>query len=213
MRIVSPSLLSADFSALAQDIERIPDAQWLHVDVMDGHFVPNITVGVPVVESLRKRTDRFLDVHLMITDPLQYAGKFAAAGADLVCFHLEADADPKAVISAVRDAGKKVGIALKPGTPAEAARPYAELVDMILVMTVEPGFGGQSFLRDMLEKIRAVDAIRRETGSRLLIQVDGGINETTARECVSAGADVLVAGSYVFGGDDPNQRVRTLLSI
>ena len=208
MNIVSPSILSADFANLSDELKRIRTAQWIHIDVMDGCFVPNITVGLPVVSCIRRATERFLDVHLMIQDPAYYGPLFAKAGADMVCFHVEA-----AVIEAIHRAGAQAGAALKPGTPPEQVFPLLEKAEMVLVMTVEPGFGGQSFMPEVLPKIRA---IRREADSRgvkPLIQVDGGINLQTAQVCVEAGADVLVAGSYVFGSPDPEQAVRLLQSV
>ena len=213
MNIVSPSILSADFANLSDELKRIRTAQWIHIDVMDGCFVPNITVGLPVVSCIRRATERFLDVHLMIQDPAYYGPLFAKAGADMVCFHVEAAENSAAVIEAIHRAGAQAGAALKPGTPPEQVFPLLEKAEMVLVMTVEPGFGGQSFMPEVLPKIRA---IRREADSRgvkPLIQVDGGINLQTAQVCVEAGADVLVAGSYVFGSPDPEQAVRLLQSV
>ena len=213
MNIVSPSILSADFANLSDELKRIRTAQWIHIDVMDGCFVPNITVGLPVVSCIRRATERFLDVHLMIQDPAYYGPLFAKDGADMVCFHVEAAENPAAVIEAIHRAGAQAGAALKPGTPPEQVFPLLEKAEMVLVMTVEPGFGGQSFMPEVLPKIRA---IRREADSRgvkPLIQVDGGINLQTAQVCVEAGADVLVAGSYVFGSPDPEQAVRLLQSV
>ena len=213
LNIVSPSILSADFANLAYELERVRAAQWLHIDVMDGHFVPNITVGMPVVSCIRRVTDHYLDVHLMICDPLRYGPQFAKAGANMVCFHIEADGDPAGVIRALHDAGAHAGVALKPGTPAEAVYPFLKEADMVLLMTVEPGFGGQVFLPEVLPKIRAVRGEADRRGLELKIQVDGGINLETARLCAEAGADVLVAGSYVFGGADPAKAVYELASI
>lgn len=211
--LVSPSLLAADFANLQTSLSKIPSAPWLHIDVMDGHFVPNLTIGVPVVSSLRKVDSRFFDVHLMVTDPLFYADAFLDAGADLFCFHLESDSDPDAVIELVRGRGRKVGIALKPGTPAEAVLPYLAKVDMVLVMTVEPGFGGQAFMPDMCPKLTALRQAADKVNPGLLLQVDGGISDKTAPLCVEAGANVLVAGSYVFGHADPDGAVRLLAEL
>lgn len=213
MNIVSPSILSADFANLARELERVRAAQWIHIDVMDGHFVPNITVGMPVVSCIRRATDSYLDVHLMISDPLRYGPEFAKAGADMVCFHIEADSDPAATIRAVHDAGAHAGVAIKPDTPAETVYPFLEAADMVLLMTVEPGFGGQAFLPDVLPKIRAVRDEADRRGLDLKIQVDGGVNLETARLCTKAGADVLVAGSYVFGSADPAKAVYALESV
>ncbi len=181
-------------------------ADMLHFDVMDGHFVPNISFGIPVLQSLNRCTDLLLDVHLMIDAPLRYIKAFAAAGADLITFHLEAAADPTAVIAAIHAEGKKAGVSVKPATPAQDLLRYLDQIDMALVMTVEPGFGGQSFMADMLPKITAL----RKAAPGLDIQVDGGINAETAKLCREAGANVLVAGSYVFGAVDKKAAVQSL---
>lgn len=213
MNIISPSILSADFANLINDINKVKNAQMLHVDVMDGHFVPNISIGIPVVESIRKSTDMFLDVHLMISDPLFYAEAFAQAGADLICFHVESDADIKKTIQTIKRCGKKVGVALKPKTPANVLEEIIADVDMVLIMTVEPGFGGQAFMKDMLEKITKVRQMANEKGLLLDIQVDGGINLETAKLCVDAGANVLVAGSFIFNSDNKADRVDVLKQV
>lgn len=213
MNIVSPSILSADFANLISDINKVKNAQMLHVDVMDGHFVPNISIGVPVVESIKKATDMFLDVHLMISNPLSYIETFAKAGADLICFHAESNSDIKKTIEAIKKCQKKVGIALKPNTPASILEDIIADVDMVLVMTVEPGFGGQSFMADMLDKIKDVKKMISEKSLETDIQVDGGINLETARICVNAGANVLVAGSFIFNSDCQSKRVDELKNI
>lgn len=197
---ISPSILSSDFANLEQEVCAIAQggADLAHVDVMDGHFVPNISIGVPVVQSLSRVSKIPLDVHLMISDPLFYAPVFAKAGSDIITFHIESDSDVGQTIEAIRAGGCKVGLALKPKTPAQAVFPYLDAVDMVLVMTVEPGFGGQSFMADMLPKIEAVRAECNRRGLATDIQVDGGIDPTTAPLVAKAGANVLVAGSAVF---------------
>ena len=206
MYTLAPSILSGDFAYLGEDLKTIKSAgcRWVHVDVMDGNFVPNITIGMPTVAALRKYTDLVLDVHLMIDRPLRYAEAFCKAGADLVMFHVEADSyqNISEAIDIVKANGRKVGLSVKPKTPAAVLYPFIDRLDMVLVMTVEPGFGGQSFMHDQLPKI---SELRREIDRRGLaceLEVDGGVDPVTARLVKDAGADVLVAGSAVFGKTD-----------
>ena len=201
---IAPSILSADFANLERDIKAVSSAGYLHVDVMDGAFVPNITVGVPVVKSIRKCTDMFLDVHLMVEKPVRYIEVFAGAGADLLSVHLEAD-HPTRIAEALKlmgNCGVKKAVALRPITKAEAVLPYIEELDMVLVMTVEPGFGGQAFMEDQLDTIRRVRAIIEKYNPACELEVDGGVAPKTAPLVIEAGANVLVAGSAVYGAAD-----------
>ena len=209
---IAPSILSADFSKLGKEIISVKTADYLHFDVMDGLFVPNISIGIPVLKSVRKITDMTLDVHLMITSPARYTKRFAQAGADIVVFHVEAETHDNIVtaIDELQKMGKRAGLSVKPGTPAEALTPYIDTLDMVLVMTVEPGFGGQEFIPAMLPKITE---LRRIIDGRKLnceIEVDGGIDPVTAGLCIEAGASVLVSGSDVFGAADRAARIEQI---
>ena len=210
---IAPSILSADFANLQRDIARISTADYVHVDVMDGIFVPNISIGLPVVRAIRPTTQLPLDVHLMIVQPARYAAQFCDAGADIVTCHVEADTPEniRLAIEAIHARGKRAGIVLKPNTRAEAALPFLEDVELILVMTVEPGFGGQKFMEPMLEKVRAIRREARRLGREdLLIQVDGGVSGATVAACAGAGANCFVAGSAIFGRADYRAEVEAL---
>lgn len=214
MAKIAPSILSADFANLERDIHDIEKngADLVHVDVMDGRFVPNITIGIPVVEALRKVTDLPLDVHLMIDRPIRYVDAFCRAGADWLTVHVEADNDLniRGALERIRENGVKAGLSLKPGTPAEAAEPYLDLCDMILVMTVEPGFGGQKFMEDMMPKLAALRKRLDEVNPACVLSVDGGVDAKTHAVCKENGAEILVAGSAYFRAEDRSALVKLI---
>jgi ribulose-phosphate 3-epimerase len=210
---ISPSILSADFANLERELDRVSNADWAHVDVMDAHFVPNLTLGLPVVEALAKVSPIPLDCHLMIDDPDRWAPQYAEAGGTSVTFHIEAARDPRRIARDLRAVGARAGMAIKPRTPFA---PYADLLpelDMVLVMTVEPGFGGQSFMADQLPKVREVREAVRRTGGDIWVQVDGGVSAATIEQCAEAGADVFVAGSAVYGAQDAAAAVEELRAL
>lgn len=209
---IAPSILSADFANLERDIRRIESADYVHVDVMDGLFVPNITIGIPVVKSIRPTTALPLDVHLMIDRPVRYVEAFCQAGADIVTVHVEADTEENTgkALELIRSQGKRPGVVIKPGTPAEAVLPFLDKCAMVLVMTVEPGFGGQAFMPDMMDKVRAIRGWIHSRGLDCELEVDGGIGPATAPVAVAAGANVLVAGSAVYKAADIPGRIREL---
>tara|TARA_Y100001960_G_scaffold250782_1_gene267290 strand:- start:55 stop:717 length:663 start_codon:yes stop_codon:yes gene_type:complete len=214
---LAPSILSADFADLQSALSQCEDggAHWIHVDVMDNQFVPNLTIGPPVVKSLRPKTNKFLDVHMMVIEPEKLVEQFAKAGADLITFHIEATDDPKSVIDLIKSTSTQVGISIKPSTPLSNIEPYYDQIDLILVMSVEPGFGGQGYINGSTERIQAVKQKLNEMclQDRVLIEVDGGIKLHNAKEIIDAGADVLVAGSAVFRTEDPVQTIKDFYNL
>ncbi len=208
-RIISPSILSADFGKLAEDVKRVTDAgaKYVHIDVMDGHFVPNLSMGPCVIKSLRKLSDAFFDVHLMIENPDKYIQSFADSGADLINFHYEASENPENTIKLIKDLGKKVGITIKPDTPLDKILPFAEMVDMVLIMTVHPGFGGQTLIYECLDKIKEL----RQKYPKLDIEIDGGVNLENIKTVVESGANIIVAGNAVFRAKAPETVIKEML--
>jgi len=213
---ISPSLLAADFGYVMRDVDSItPYCNFLHLDVMDGHFVPNVSFGIPVIKAIRKHSDLIFDTHLMISNPEEYIESFAEAGSDYITFHVECTEDPKSLIEKIRSCGKKAGISIHPNTPEEALYPflYKDAVDLILVMSVIPGFGGQTYMHEASDRLKSYREKLDFYGSEAILSVDGGINERTIVEAASSGANLIVAGSAVFGQEDPGCAAKNLYSV
>lgn len=203
---ISPSILASDYANLQSELQRISNSDLIHIDVMDGHFVPNITLGAPIVKAIKRVCDIPFDVHLMISNPIDYVEDFAAAGADIICFHTESNSDIEKTVDKIISLGKKPALAVKPKTDVDVVIPFLDKLSMVLVMTVEPGFGGQSFMEEVMPKIEKI----RSINSEIDIEVDGGINEETVKIAAKAGANVFVAGSAVFKSENPNEMIETL---
>ena len=210
---VAPSILSANFNNLVEEIKLCEGAEFVHIDVMDGHFVPNITIGACVIKNLKKEIDKVLDVHLMITDPYKYSPDFIKAGADIVTFHYESDSDVKKTIELIKSYNVKVGLSIKPGTSVDVLKPYLKDLDLVLVMSVEPGFGGQKFMDSALDKIKTLAKLKQEEGYHYLIEVDGGINTETGKLVRDAGCEVVVAGSYIFKSENYAEKINYLKNL
>ncbi|MBQ1991309.1 MAG: ribulose-phosphate 3-epimerase [Clostridia bacterium] len=212
---IAPSLLSCDFAKMGEEIVRMDKAgaDYMHLDVMDGAFVPNITFGAPVIKAVRSLTEVPFDVHLMIDNPYNYIDDFVNAGADIITFHVEAKSDIKATIDKINNANVKAGLVIKPNTPASAVFPYLKDIYMVLIMTVEPGFGGQSFMADMMPKVAEIKAEAEKQGTEIIIEADGGINDKTIAQCAKAGIDICVSGTGVFKADDAKQAIADLKAI
>lgn len=213
--IVSPSLLSANFAHLADDIEMLnaSEAQWIHLDIMDGVFVPNISFGFPVIKSIQKCTRKVLDAHLMIVDPIKYVDRVRDCGVEIMTVHYEACVDIHATISAIKQAGMKAGVSIKPATPIDVLSDLLQEIDLVLVMSVNPGFGGQKFMPESIERVSTLKSMIKDAGADVIVEVDGGVNETTGRLLAQAGADALVAGSYVFAAQNPQHAINILKNL
>lgn len=213
--IVSPSLLSANFAHLADDIEMLnaSEAQWIHLDIMDGVFVPNISFGFPVIKSIQKCTRKVLDAHLMIVDPIKYVDRVRDCGVEIMTVHYEACEDIHATISAIKQAGMKAGVSIKPATPIDVLSDLLQEIDLVLVMSVNPGFGGQKFMPESIERVSTLKSMIKDAGADVIVEVDGGVNETTGRLLAQAGADALVAGSYVFAAQNPQHAINILKNL